>query len=152
MENTRYHVNYSATAESIGISPSRVLVRSVRQPSPRRCLGPSAAHRPPLQNANAASRSHATHPIFPAIMAGPVRQPIDVASLAGYIASKIPEIALPLEIKQFGYGQSNPTYQLKASDGKKYVMRKKPPGKLLSKVRIACGLVGYSANCAADGA
>jgi len=34
---------------------------------------------------------------------------------------------------QFGYGQSNPTYQLTAADGQKYVLRKKPPGKLLSK-------------------
>ena len=34
---------------------------------------------------------------------------------------------------QFGYGQSNPTYLLQSADGSKYVMRKKPPGKLLSK-------------------
>lgn len=34
---------------------------------------------------------------------------------------------------QFGYGQSNPTYLLTAADGSRYVMRKKPPGKLLSK-------------------
>ena len=34
---------------------------------------------------------------------------------------------------QFGYGQSNPTYQLTAADGGKYVLRKKPPGKLLSR-------------------
>ena len=34
---------------------------------------------------------------------------------------------------QFGYGQSNPTYQLTAADGHKYVLRKKPPGKLVSK-------------------
>jgi aminoglycoside phosphotransferase (APT) family kinase protein len=34
---------------------------------------------------------------------------------------------------QFGFGQSNPTYQLIAADGQKFVMRKKPPGKLLSK-------------------
>ena len=34
---------------------------------------------------------------------------------------------------QFSFGQSNPTYQLSAADGKKYVLRKKPPGKLLSK-------------------
>lgn len=34
---------------------------------------------------------------------------------------------------QFGYGQSNPTYQLTDKTGKKYVMRKKPPGQLLSK-------------------
>lgn len=37
---------------------------------------------------------------------------------------------------QFGYGQSNPTYQLTDKNGKKFVMRKKPPGKLLSKVTI----------------
>ena len=35
--------------------------------------------------------------------------------------------------RQFGYGQSNPTYQLEAVDGRKYVLRKKPPGKLVSK-------------------
>ena len=34
---------------------------------------------------------------------------------------------------QFGYGQSNPTYLLTSKNGKKAVMRKKPPGKLLSK-------------------
>lgn len=34
---------------------------------------------------------------------------------------------------QFGYGQSNPTYLLTSPDGARYVMRKKPPGKLLSK-------------------
>jgi aminoglycoside phosphotransferase (APT) family kinase protein len=36
---------------------------------------------------------------------------------------------------QFGYGQSNPTYQLTDKNGKKFVMRKKPPGQLLSKVQ-----------------
>ncbi|KAJ9648342.1 hypothetical protein H2201_000537 [Coniosporium apollinis] len=66
-------------------------------------------------------------------MAGAVRQPIDVASLERYIASNVPEIKVPIDVKQFGYGQSNPTYQLTDSAGRKYVMRKKPPGKLLSK-------------------
>ena len=37
--------------------------------------------------------------------------------------------ALPL---QFGFGQSNPTYQLTDAKGKKFVLRKKPPGKLVS--------------------
>lgn len=45
----------------------------------------------------------------------------------------MPEIAVPLDVKQFGYGQSNPTYQLTDKNGKKFVMRKKPPGQLLSK-------------------
>ncbi|KAK7191570.1 hypothetical protein DPSP01_004820 [Paraphaeosphaeria sporulosa] len=66
-------------------------------------------------------------------MAGAVRQPIDIASLESYISSNVPEIAVPIEVKQFGYGQSNPTYQLTDKNGKKYVMRKKPPGTLLSK-------------------
>jgi len=65
-------------------------------------------------------------------MAGAVRQPIDVASLERYIADNVPEINVPIDVKQFGYGQSNPTYQLTDKTGHKYVMRKKPPGKLLS--------------------
>ena len=36
-------------------------------------------------------------------------------------------------VAQFGFGQSNPTYQITAADGQRFVMRKKPPGKLLSK-------------------
>lgn len=36
----------------------------------------------------------------------------------------------PLEVRQFKGGQSNPTYQL-VTLNKKYVMRRKPPGKLL---------------------
>ena len=36
----------------------------------------------------------------------------------------------PLEIAQFKGGQSNPTYQL-ITPGRKYVLRRKPPGKLL---------------------
>jgi aminoglycoside phosphotransferase (APT) family kinase protein len=83
-------------------------------------------------------------------MAGAVRQPIDVKSLERYIVQNVPEIQLPIDVKQvcyqddpqfrpmltvlqFGFGQSNPTYQLTAKDGQKFVMRKKPPGKLLSK-------------------
>ncbi|KAI9804004.1 MAG: hypothetical protein M1833_000285 [Piccolia ochrophora] len=66
-------------------------------------------------------------------MAGEVRQPIDVASLEAYIEKNVPDIKTPLEVKQFGFGQSNPTYQLTSRDGGKFVLRKKPPGKLLSK-------------------
>ncbi|KAL9098246.1 MAG: hypothetical protein Q9163_006064 [Psora crenata] len=66
-------------------------------------------------------------------MAGAVRQPIDVGTLSRYLEQNVPEIKLPVDVKQFGYGQSNPTYQLEAMDGRKYVLRKKPPGSLLSK-------------------
>lgn len=37
------------------------------------------------------------------------------------------------DLLQFGFGQSNPTYQLTDSTGQRFVMRKKPPGQLLSK-------------------
>lgn len=42
-------------------------------------------------------------------------------------------VKLTRAIEQFGFGQSNPTYQITAADGQRFVMRKKPPGKLLSK-------------------
>lgn len=34
---------------------------------------------------------------------------------------------------QFGHGQSNPTYEITSVTGAKFVLRKKPPGELLSK-------------------
>ncbi|KAI1470426.1 acyl-CoA dehydrogenase family member 11 [Daldinia caldariorum] len=66
-------------------------------------------------------------------MAGEVRHPIDIPALERYIAQNVPEIKLPLDVKQFGFGQSNPTYQLTSPDNKRYVLRKKPAGKLLSQ-------------------
>lgn len=66
-------------------------------------------------------------------MAGAVRQPVDVDALSTYLDQSVPLIRLPIQIKQFGFGQSNPTYQLTAADDVKYVLRKKPPGRLLSK-------------------
>lgn len=66
-------------------------------------------------------------------MAGRVRQPIDTRALETWIARNVPEIEVPLEVRQFGFGQSNPTYQLTSPGGKRYVLRKKPPGQLVSK-------------------
>jgi aminoglycoside phosphotransferase (APT) family kinase protein len=53
------------------------------------------------------------------------RHRIDVASLEKFLGFGIPVI------EQFKGGQSNPTYRLTAANGKKYVLRRKPPGKLL---------------------
>ena len=39
--------------------------------------------------------------------------------------------------EQFGFGQSNPSYQIKDAKGRKYVLRKKPPGLLESKTAHA---------------
>ncbi|KAJ4040823.1 hypothetical protein NW756_011205 [Fusarium oxysporum] len=66
-------------------------------------------------------------------MAGAVRQPIDIARLSAYIEQNVDQISLPISLKQFGHGQSNPTYEVTSATGLKFVLRKKPPGKLLSK-------------------
>ncbi|HEX9320682.1 MAG TPA: phosphotransferase family protein [Xanthobacteraceae bacterium] len=54
----------------------------------------------------------------------------DVARLEAYLAEKVPGFAGPLSVKQFRGGQSNPTYLLE-TPARRYVLRRKPPGKLL---------------------
>ena len=67
-------------------------------------------------------------------MAGPVRQSIDIPALEAYLSKAVPEIKSPLDVKQFGYGQSNPTYLLTSRPtSQRFVLRKKPPGRLVSK-------------------
>src|SRR6187399_348115 len=55
---------------------------------------------------------------------------IDVASLERYLAANIAGFAGPLTVRQFKGGQSNPTFLL-VTPGRRYVLRRKPPGKLL---------------------
>lgn len=55
---------------------------------------------------------------------------LDAARLDHYLAGVIQGFKGPLTIKQFKGGQSNPTYLLEAP-ARKYVLRRKPPGKLL---------------------
>lgn len=50
--------------------------------------------------------------------------------LEDYLEANVDGFAGPLTVRQFKGGQSNPTYLLDAASGK-YVMRRKPPGKLL---------------------
>jgi aminoglycoside phosphotransferase (APT) family kinase protein len=54
----------------------------------------------------------------------------DEARLAAWLEANIEGFAGPLEVRQFKGGQSNPTYQL-VTPARKYVLRRKPPGKLL---------------------
>lgn len=69
---------------------------------------------------------------------GDVRHSIDVATLNAYLSSSVPAIATPVTVKQFSFGQSNPTYILFGAEGRgKYVLRKKPPGSLLSSTAHA---------------
>jgi aminoglycoside phosphotransferase (APT) family kinase protein len=65
-----------------------------------------------------------TRPVSPA-------HHIDAERLADYLASHIDGFGGPLQIEQFKGGQSNPTYKL-TTPSASYVLRRKPPGKLLA--------------------
>jgi aminoglycoside phosphotransferase (APT) family kinase protein len=54
----------------------------------------------------------------------------DEAALLKWMQGNVEGFSGPMEVRQFKGGQSNPTYQL-VTPGKKYVLRRKPPGKLL---------------------
>ena len=54
----------------------------------------------------------------------------DETRLEEYLASRVGGFRGPLAVSQFKGGQSNPTYLLRAASGN-YVLRRKPPGKLL---------------------
>jgi aminoglycoside phosphotransferase (APT) family kinase protein len=60
---------------------------------------------------------------------------IDEAKLADYLKDKLPDLNKGLKLQQFQGGQSNPTYLLTIGD-KRYVLRKKPPGKLLPSAHM----------------
>jgi len=54
----------------------------------------------------------------------------DVARLEAYLRDHVAGFAGPLAVSQFKGGQSNPTYLIKTPQ-RRYVLRRKPPGKLL---------------------
>jgi len=55
---------------------------------------------------------------------------LDAGRLEHYLARAVAGFAGPLTVKQFKGGQSNPTYLLE-TPARRYVLRRKPPGKLL---------------------
>lgn len=63
--------------------------------------------------------THAPHPGF------------DVDLLSAYLEANLPGFRGPLAATKFKGGQSNPTYRIDAASGC-YVLRRKPPGKLLA--------------------
>jgi aminoglycoside phosphotransferase (APT) family kinase protein len=54
----------------------------------------------------------------------------DAGGLEAWLAEHVADFAGPLRIEQFKGGQSNPTYKL-ITPSRTYVLRRKPPGKLL---------------------
>jgi len=63
----------------------------------------------------------------------PVREAhrFDAERLSAWMEREVAGFAGPLEVAQFKGGQSNPTYKL-ATPGRTYVLRRKPPGRLLA--------------------
>lgn len=58
------------------------------------------------------------------------KQRFDVARLQAYMEENVNGFGGQVSVRQFRGGQSNPTYKIEAG-GKNYVLRRKPPGKLL---------------------
>ncbi len=67
---------------------------------------------------------------FSGTMAVREKHQFDVSALEAYLQQQIEDFAGPLTVEQFKGGQSNPTYKL-LTPGRNYVLRRKPPGKLL---------------------
>ncbi len=67
----------------------------------------------------------------------PVRKAhrFDQSRLAGYLADNLDGFKGPLDVRQYEGGQSNPTFLL-VTDNARYVLRKKPPGKLLPSAHL----------------
>lgn len=59
------------------------------------------------------------------------RHKFDEAALERWCAQNVKGFQGPLSVRQFQGGQSNPTFLL-TTPGRRYVLRKKPPGKLLA--------------------
>jgi len=63
-------------------------------------------------------------------MAATLDLQFDVVSLQQYLQEHL-ECVGPLSMEKFAGGQSNPTYRITSASGQRYVLRKKPAGKLL---------------------
>lgn len=67
---------------------------------------------------------------FTGVMETPDHLKFDETALARYMTDHVEGFKGPVTVKKFKGGQSNPTYLL-TTPAKKYVLRRKPPGKLL---------------------
>jgi len=67
---------------------------------------------------------------FVGTMPVPEKHRVDARRLEAYLRGVIPGLDGPLALEQFRGGQSNPTFLVTARDAR-YVLRRKPPGKLL---------------------
>lgn len=77
----------------------------------------------------------------------PERLKFDPEPLCRYLSAQLPGFQCVqdgLRVKQFSNGQSNPTYLLLTTSGQEYVLRRRPPGKLLPGAHRVSKLTVYS--------
>ncbi|KAK5098068.1 hypothetical protein LTR70_009568 [Exophiala xenobiotica] len=71
-------------------------------------------------------------------MAGVVREKtrhdLDDDALGRYLTQHLPDLQLPVISTKIGYGQSNPTYFVDDAENKRFILRKKPTGTIISPV------------------
>jgi aminoglycoside phosphotransferase (APT) family kinase protein len=70
------------------------------------------------------------HEQFTGTMPVQERHRFDVDRLERFLLERVPDYRGPLQVEQFKGGQSNPTFLLRTPQ-RSYVLRRKPPGKLL---------------------
>ena len=73
------------------------------------------------------------HSDLPDLIEPEGRHLFDTSALADWLEPHLPAARGGVSVKQFQGGMSNPTYRLQLADRSRYVLRKKPPGKLLPK-------------------
>ncbi|ORY52816.1 kinase-like domain-containing protein [Leucosporidium creatinivorum] len=73
----------------------------------------------------------------PGVEYGPIRTPLDQAAVERYLSQHIPAFHLASSINSHSVNRDNPTYLLTSTKGTQYVLRKKPPGKLVSQTAHA---------------
>ncbi len=56
---------------------------------------------------------------------------LDTGALGRWLQGRIDGLTLPVRAERFSDGQSNPTFLVTDAAGRRYVLRKKPPGELL---------------------
>jgi len=61
---------------------------------------------------------------------------IPIPSLEAYLVKTLPGFVGPLTVRQFKVGQSNPTFLVIDGTGKRFVVRKKPSGKLIATAHM----------------
>jgi aminoglycoside phosphotransferase (APT) family kinase protein len=69
-------------------------------------------------------------------MTNPVqtRHDLNDKALGIYLQQHLPDLSLPVISTKIGYGQSNPTYFVDDAKKKRYILRKKPSGTIISPV------------------